>query len=145
MESFLDPVSIAAYDDQGGDEYYVDDPAGSFEQDLVYTLDAGVRHTVNQALAQAIRPIKHHPFVFAEQQGLVAPSGSYAIKEPSLSGGLQAPKQGSNPHAAYFEILIRSLARDHDYNAASTRKSESKEDLAYSSSDYSSDQGDDPP
>ncbi|KAJ1127420.1 hypothetical protein NDU88_005822 [Pleurodeles waltl] len=34
-----------AYDDQGGDEYYVDDHAGSFEHDLVYALDAGVTET----------------------------------------------------------------------------------------------------
>ncbi|KAJ1116608.1 hypothetical protein NDU88_004814 [Pleurodeles waltl] len=61
-----------AYDDQGGDEYYVDDPAGSFEHDRVYALDAGVRHTVNQALAQAIRPIKQHLIGFAEQQGAQA-------------------------------------------------------------------------
>ncbi|KAJ1166568.1 hypothetical protein NDU88_006967 [Pleurodeles waltl] len=57
-------VSMATYDDQGGDEYYVDDPVGSFEQDLVYALDDGVRHTVDQALAQAIRPIKYHLIVY---------------------------------------------------------------------------------
>ncbi|KAJ1191143.1 hypothetical protein NDU88_000459 [Pleurodeles waltl] len=85
-------VSMAAYDDQGGDEYYVDDPVGSFEQDLVYALDASVRHTVNQALAQAIRPIKHHLIGFAEQQGSVAPSVSQMVEDPSLSGGSQALK-----------------------------------------------------
>ncbi|KAJ1215132.1 hypothetical protein NDU88_002741 [Pleurodeles waltl] len=110
----LYPVSIAAYDDQGGDEYYVDDPAGSFEQDLVYALDAGVSHAVNQALAQAIRPIKCHLIGFAEQKGWVAPSWSQTIEDPSLSSGLQALKQGKHPHAAYFKSLIRSLARDQD-------------------------------
>ncbi|KAJ1091709.1 hypothetical protein NDU88_004826 [Pleurodeles waltl] len=133
---------MAAYDDQGGDEYYVDDPPGSFEQDLVY---AGVRHTVNQALAQAIRPIKHHVFGFAEQHGWVALSGSQGLTEPSLSGGSKVLKQGNNSHAADFESLIRSLVRDYDYNTTSSQKSKSKEDLASSSSDHSSDQGDDPP
>ncbi|KAJ1137537.1 hypothetical protein NDU88_003935 [Pleurodeles waltl] len=128
-------VSMDAYDDQGGDEYYVDDPVKSFEHDLVYALDAGVRHTVNQALAQAVRHIKHHLIGFAEQQGWVAPSGAQAITEPSLSGSSQALKQGNNPHAADFESLIRSLTRDHDYNAVSSQKSKSKEDLADHSSD----------
>ncbi|KAJ1197305.1 hypothetical protein NDU88_001165 [Pleurodeles waltl] len=71
------PRNMAAYDDQGSDEYYEDDPSGSFEQDLVYALDAGVRYTVNQALAQAIRPIKHHLIGFAEQQEWVASSGAH--------------------------------------------------------------------
>ncbi|KAJ1173170.1 hypothetical protein NDU88_005011 [Pleurodeles waltl] len=141
----LRQVSMAAYEDQGGDEYYVDDPAGSFEQDLVYALDADVRHTVTQALAQAIRPIKHHLIGFAEQKGWVAPSGSQMAEDPSLFGSSQALKPDKNLHAADFESLIRSLARDHDYNASSTLKSKSKEDLASTSSDHFSDQGDDPP
>ncbi|KAJ1135271.1 hypothetical protein NDU88_001712 [Pleurodeles waltl] len=78
---------MAAYNDQLGDEYYVDDTVGSFEQDLLYALDAGVRHkdllyaldagvrhTVNQTLAHAIRSIKYHLIGFAEQQGWMAPS-----------------------------------------------------------------------
>ncbi|KAJ1137747.1 hypothetical protein NDU88_004144 [Pleurodeles waltl] len=136
---------MAGYDDHAGDEYYVDDPAGSFEQELVYALDAGVCHTVNQALAQAIRPIKHHLISFSEQQGWVAPSVAQALTQPSLSGGSQTLKQSNNLHAVDFESLIRSLARDHDYNATSSQKSKSKEDLASSSSDHSSDQGDDLP
>ncbi|KAJ1135246.1 hypothetical protein NDU88_001690 [Pleurodeles waltl] len=86
---------MAAHEDQGGDEYYVDDPKGSFEQDLVYALDADVRHTVNQALAQAIRPIKHHLIGFAEQQGWVDLSGSQMVKDPTLWGGSQALKPGT--------------------------------------------------
>ncbi|KAJ1101211.1 hypothetical protein NDU88_006283 [Pleurodeles waltl] len=85
--------NMAGYEDQADDGYYLDEPAGSFEQDLVYALDAGVRHTVNQALAQAIKPIKHHLLGFAEQQGWVAPSGIQSIMEPSLSAGTQAAKQ----------------------------------------------------
>ncbi|KAJ1089360.1 hypothetical protein NDU88_002511 [Pleurodeles waltl] len=84
---------MPGYEDQADDGYYLDEPAGSFEQDLVYALDAGVRHTVNQALTQAIRPIKHHLLGFAEQQGWVAPSGIQSIMEPSLSAGTQATKQ----------------------------------------------------
>ncbi|KAJ1093710.1 hypothetical protein NDU88_006802 [Pleurodeles waltl] len=53
-------LSMAGYDDQAEELYYMDDTAGSFDQDLVYALDAVVRHSVNQALAQAIQPIKHH-------------------------------------------------------------------------------------
>ncbi|KAJ1201938.1 hypothetical protein NDU88_005742 [Pleurodeles waltl] len=142
---FLLPQLLISVYTRRGDEYYVDDPAGSFEHDLFYALDAGVRHTVNQHLAQAFRPIKHHLIGFAEQQGWMAPSGAQAITEPFLSGISQALKQGNNPHAADFESFIRSLARDHDYNAASSQKSKSKEDLASSSSEQSSDQEEESP
>ncbi|KAJ1154456.1 hypothetical protein NDU88_007208 [Pleurodeles waltl] len=120
LEPSLLVVSMAVYDDQVGDEYYMDDQARSFVQDLVYTLDAGVRHTVNQALAQAIRPNKHHLLGFAEQQGRVAPLGVQALTELSLSGGSQTLKQSTNLHAADFESLIRSITRDHGYNATSS-------------------------
>ncbi|KAJ1153189.1 hypothetical protein NDU88_005951 [Pleurodeles waltl] len=136
-------LCMAAYNDELGDEYYVDDPAGSFEQDLVYALDACVRHMVYQALDRAIRPSKHL-IGYAEQQGWVAPSGSQMLEEHSLSGGSQALKQGRNPHTADFESLIRTLAREHDYNTSSTPKSKSKNYLDSSSSGHSSDQGDDP-
>ncbi|KAJ1109161.1 hypothetical protein NDU88_006525 [Pleurodeles waltl] len=136
---------MAGYDEQAGDEYYVDDPAGSFEPDLVCALGAGVRHTVNQALAQTIRPIKHHLIGFAEQQRWVAPLGVQALTELSLSSGSQTLKQSVNLHAADFESLIRSMARDHDYSATSSQKSKSKANLASSSSDHPSDQGDDSP
>ncbi|KAJ1120397.1 hypothetical protein NDU88_008567 [Pleurodeles waltl] len=135
---------MAAYNDQVGDDYYVDDPAGSFEQDPVYALDAGVCHTVNQVLAQAIRPIKHHLIGFAEQQGWVASSGPQIVEEPSLSVSLQAHKLDRNPHTADFGSLIRSLAKEHDYNSsASAPKSKTKRDLDSSSSAHSSNQGDD--
>ncbi|KAJ1149018.1 hypothetical protein NDU88_001839 [Pleurodeles waltl] len=137
---------MAAYDDQVGDEYYVDDPAGSFEQDLFYALDADVRHTVNQALAQAIRPIKHHIIGFAEQQSWVAPSGPQIVEESSLSVSSQAHKQFRNMHTADFESIIRSLAKEHDYNtSASALKSKTKEDSVSPSSAHSPDQGGDPP
>ncbi|KAJ1184447.1 hypothetical protein NDU88_001253 [Pleurodeles waltl] len=135
---------MAGYEDRAGEEYYLDDSAGSFEQDLVYALDAGVRHTVKQALAQAIRPIKHHLICFAEQQGWVAPSGVQSIIEPSLSGGSQSIKQSHSPHAADFESLIRAMAKEHDYNA-SAQKVKFTDDLVSSSFDHSSEQGDDPP
>ncbi|KAJ1165889.1 hypothetical protein NDU88_006306 [Pleurodeles waltl] len=131
---------MAAYNEHLDDEYYLDDPAGSFEQDLVYALDAGVRHTVSQALVQAVRPIKYHLIGFAEQQAWVVPSGSQIFEDHSLSGGSQALKQSKNPHSVDFESLIRSLARDHDYNtSSSTLKSKPKEDLDASSSEHSSD------
>ncbi|KAJ1194966.1 hypothetical protein NDU88_004250 [Pleurodeles waltl] len=109
---------------------------------LVYALDAGVRHTVNQALAQAIRLIEHHLIGFAKQQGWVVPPGSHIVEDPSLSGSSQALKQGKNPNSADFKSLIRSLAREHDYNtSSSTLKSKPKKDLDSSSSEQSSDQG----
>ncbi|KAJ1124817.1 hypothetical protein NDU88_003266 [Pleurodeles waltl] len=126
-----------------GYAYYLDEPAGSFEHDLVYALDAGVRHTANQSLAQAIKPIKHYLIGFAEQQGWVARSGVQSIIEPSLSAGTQSSKQCHNPHSADFENLIRAMAKDHDYNRSTQKKAAS--DLAFSSTDHSSEQGDDPP
>ncbi|KAJ1194902.1 hypothetical protein NDU88_004187 [Pleurodeles waltl] len=133
---------MAGYEDQTDDGYYLDESSGSFEQDLVNVLDAGVRHTVNQALAQAIKPIKHHLIGFAEQQGWVAASGVQSIIELSLSGGPQSIKQSHNPHSADFENLIRAMAKEHDYNALDQKEAAS--DLASSSSDHSSEQGDDP-
>ncbi|KAJ1216434.1 hypothetical protein NDU88_004036 [Pleurodeles waltl] len=135
---------MAGYEDQADDGYYLDEPAGSFEQDLVYALEAGVRHTVNQALAQAIKHIKHHLLGFAVQQGWVAPSGIQSIMEPSLSAGTQATKQIHNPHSADFESLFRNMAWEHDYNSASQKKAKS-DPASSSSSDHSSEQGDDPP
>ncbi|KAJ1108050.1 hypothetical protein NDU88_005434 [Pleurodeles waltl] len=133
---------MAGYEDQAEDLYYLDEPAGSFDQDLVYALDAGVRHTVNQALAQAIQPIKHHLLGFVEQHGWVAPSGAQPIGESPLSANTQASKQSSNPHAADFESLIRNMAREHDYNSGSQKKAIS--DPVSSSSEQSSEQGDVP-
>ncbi|KAJ1181224.1 hypothetical protein NDU88_006434 [Pleurodeles waltl] len=134
---------MAGYEDQADDGYYLDEPAGSFEQDLVYALDAGVRHTVNQALAQATKPIKHHLLGFAEHQGWVVPSGIESIMEPSLRANTQASKQSTNPHSTDFESLIRNMAREHDYNSGSQKKAAS--DPASSSSEHSSEQGDDSP
>ncbi|KAJ1197063.1 hypothetical protein NDU88_000925 [Pleurodeles waltl] len=134
-------VIIAGYGDQAEDEYYFEEPAGSFEQDLVYALDAGVRHTVNQA--QAIKPIKHHLLGFAEQQVWVAPSGVQSIMEPSLSAGTQSIKESHNPHSADFVTLVRAMAKEHDYNAPTQKKAAS--DPASSSSEHSSEQGDAPP
>ncbi|KAJ1128415.1 hypothetical protein NDU88_006794 [Pleurodeles waltl] len=132
---------MAGYEDQADDAYYLDEPAGSYEQDLVYALDAGVRHTVNQALAQAIKPIKHHLIGIVEQQGWVALSGVQSIIEPSLSAGTQSIKQSHNPHSVDFENLNRAMVKEHDYNASTQKKAAN--DPASSSSDHSSEQGDD--
>ncbi|KAJ1163303.1 hypothetical protein NDU88_003763 [Pleurodeles waltl] len=134
---------MAGYEDQAEDLYYLDEPAGSLDQDLVYALDAGVHHSVNQALSQAIQPIKHHLLGFVEQQGWVAPAGTQPIGEFSLSMNTQPSKQNTNPHAVDFESLIRNMAREHDYNAGSQKKAVS--DPVSSSSEHSSEQGDDSP
>ncbi|KAJ1141613.1 hypothetical protein NDU88_007941 [Pleurodeles waltl] len=123
----------------------MDDTAGSFDQYLVYALDAGVRHSVNQALAQAIQPIKHHLLGLVDQQGWVAPVGAPPIGESPFSASTQAAKQSSNPHAADFESLIRNMAREHDYNAGAQKKAVSDPASSSSSSEHSSEQGDVPP
>ncbi|KAJ1114648.1 hypothetical protein NDU88_002883 [Pleurodeles waltl] len=135
---------MAGYDDQAEELYYLDDTTGSFDQDLVYALDAGVRHSVNQALAQAIQPIKHHLLGLVEQQGWVAPASAQPIGESSLSASTQASKQVTNQHAADFESLIRNMAREHDYNAGSQKKAVS-DPASSSSSEHSSEQGNAPP
>ncbi|KAJ1134876.1 hypothetical protein NDU88_001322 [Pleurodeles waltl] len=135
---------MAGYDDQAEELYYVDDTAGSFDQDLVYALDAGVRHSVNQALAQAIQPIKHHLLGLVDQQGWVAPVGAPPIGESSFAASTQAAKQSSNLNAADFESLIRNMAREHDYNAGEQKKAVSDPASSSSSSEHSSEQGDVP-
>ncbi|KAJ1123413.1 hypothetical protein NDU88_001883 [Pleurodeles waltl] len=74
---------MAGYDDQAEELYYMDDSVGSFDQDLVYALDAGVRHLVNQALAQAIQPIKHHLLGLVDQQAWAAPVSASTMGDPS--------------------------------------------------------------
>ncbi|KAJ1096362.1 hypothetical protein NDU88_001504 [Pleurodeles waltl] len=135
---------MAGYDDQAKELYYLDETTGSFDQDLVYALDAGVRHSVNQALAQAIQPIKHHLLGLVEQQDWVAPASAQPIGESFLSSSIQASKQVTNPHAADCESLIRNMAREHDYNAGSQKKAVS-DPASSSSSEHSSEQGDAPP
>ncbi|KAJ1201330.1 hypothetical protein NDU88_005143 [Pleurodeles waltl] len=135
---------MAGYDDQAEELYYLDDSAGSFDQDFVNALDTGVRHSVNQALAQAIQPIKHHLLGLVDQQGWVAPVGAQPIGESSFAASTQAAKQTSNLHAVDFKSLIRNKAREHDYNAGSQKKAVS-EPVSSSSSEHSSEQGDVPP
>ncbi|KAJ1191432.1 hypothetical protein NDU88_000748 [Pleurodeles waltl] len=134
---------MAGYDDQAEDLYYIDDTAGSFDQDLVYALNAGVRHSVNQALVQAIQPIKHHLLGLVDQQAWTAPVGAPSLEDPSFAAGQQSAKQPPNPHAADLQSLLRNMAREHDYNAGSQKKA--VDDPASSSSDHSSEQEDAPP
>ncbi|KAJ1211404.1 hypothetical protein NDU88_006764 [Pleurodeles waltl] len=136
---------MAGYDDQAEELYYMDDTAGSFDQDLVYALDAGVRHSVNQALAQAIQPIKHHLLGLVDKQGWVAPVSAPTMGDPSFAANLQPAKQSSNPHAADFESLIRNMAREHDYNAGAQKKAVNDPASSSSSSEHSSEQDDAPP
>ncbi|KAJ1150570.1 hypothetical protein NDU88_003360 [Pleurodeles waltl] len=128
---------MAVYDDQAEELYYMDDTAGSFDQDFVYALDAGVRHSVNQALAQAIQPIKHHLLGLVDQQAWAAPMSAPTMGDPA--------KQSSNLHAADFESLIRNMAREHDYNAGSQKKAVNDPASSSSSSEHSSEQDDAPP
>ncbi|KAJ1110204.1 hypothetical protein NDU88_007559 [Pleurodeles waltl] len=136
---------MAGYDEQAEDLYYIDDTAGSFDQDLVYALDAGVRHSVNQALVQAIQPIKHHLLGLVDQQAWTAPVGAPSLEDPSFAAGPQSAKQPSNPHAVDFQSLLRNMAREHDYNAGSQKKAVDDPASSSSSSDLSSEQEDVPP
>ncbi|KAJ1123012.1 hypothetical protein NDU88_001485 [Pleurodeles waltl] len=136
---------MAGYDDQAEDLYYIDDTAGTFDQDLVYALDAGVRHSVNQALVQAIQPIKHHLLGLVDQQAWTAPVGAPSLEDPSFAAGPQSAKQPPNPHAADFQSLLRNMAREHDYNAGSQKKAVDDPASSSSSSDHSSEQEDAPP
>ncbi|KAJ1141857.1 hypothetical protein NDU88_008185 [Pleurodeles waltl] len=136
---------MAGYDDPAEELYYMDDTAGSFDQDLVYALDAGVRHSVNQALAQAIQPIKHHLLGLVDQQAWAAPVSASTMEDPSFATIPQSEKQLSNPHAADFQSLIRNMAREHDCNAGSQKKGKDAPPSSSSSSEPSSEQEDVPP
>ncbi|KAJ1116492.1 hypothetical protein NDU88_004702 [Pleurodeles waltl] len=136
---------MAGYDDQAEDLYYFDDTSGSFDQDLVYALDAGVRHSVNQALVQAIQPIKHHLLGLVDQQTWTAHMGAPSLGDPSFAADSQSAKQTSNPHAADFQSLLRNMAKEHDYNAGSLKKSVDAPAFSSASSDHSSEQEDAPP
>ncbi|KAJ1127308.1 hypothetical protein NDU88_005711 [Pleurodeles waltl] len=138
-------ISMAGYDDQAEDLYYFDDTSGSFDQDLVYALDAGVRHSVNQALVQAIQPIKHHLLVLVDQQTWTAPVGAPSLGDPSFAAHSQSAKQTSNPHAADFQSLLRNMAKEHDYNAGSLKKAVDAPASSSASSDHSSEQENAPP
>ncbi|KAJ1108176.1 hypothetical protein NDU88_005558 [Pleurodeles waltl] len=123
----------------------MDDTAGSFDQDLVYALDAGVRHSVNQALAQAIQPIKHHLLGLVDQQAWAAPVSTSTMGDPSFAANPKPEKQLSNPHAADFQSFVRNMAREHDYNAGSQKKGVDAPASSSSSSEPSSEQEDAPP
>ncbi|KAJ1152118.1 hypothetical protein NDU88_004895 [Pleurodeles waltl] len=135
---------MAGYDDPAEELYYMDDTAGSFDQDLVYAFDADVRHSVNQALVQAIQPFKHHLLGLVEQQVWAAPGSASTLEDPSFAAIPQPEKQLSNPHAADFQSLIRNMAKEHDYNAGSHKKGKEVPPLS-SSSEPSSEQEDVPP
>ncbi|KAJ1141624.1 hypothetical protein NDU88_007952 [Pleurodeles waltl] len=133
-------VSMAGYDDQAEDLYYFNDNTGSFDQDLVYALDAGMRHSVNQALVQAIQPFKHHLLGLVDQQAWSAPAGTPSLAGPSLSADTQSAKQSPNLHAADFQSLLRNMAREHDYNAGSLKKAVDAPASSSASSGHSSEQ-----
>ncbi|KAJ1125353.1 hypothetical protein NDU88_003785 [Pleurodeles waltl] len=106
---------MAGYKGDSGEGIFYDDPDGSFEQALVYALDAGVRHTVNVALAQAIQPIKHHLLGFAEQQGWMSHS---RIQEELPFSQDPSSAFDANLHQADFDQLLQVLSTDHDYSSS---------------------------
>ncbi|KAJ1167130.1 hypothetical protein NDU88_007523 [Pleurodeles waltl] len=135
---------MAGYEGESGEGTFYDDSVGSFEQDLVYALDVGVRHTVNVALAQAIQLIKHHLLGFAEQQGWV-PQSSSQEELPFLHD--TGSSSVANPHQADFEQLVQTLIKEHGYSSSQSLhlRDESKGDSDASSSSYSPDRESDSP
>ncbi|KAJ1131762.1 hypothetical protein NDU88_010095 [Pleurodeles waltl] len=97
-------------EDLEGDEGYFYEEAHSspFEQDLVHALDTGVRQTVNDALAKAITPLKHHLYWFAQQQGWFPPKGGI------IEGQSNPPTKAI--HAEAFKKLTASLMAGHPYS-----------------------------
>ncbi|KAJ1144631.1 hypothetical protein NDU88_010928 [Pleurodeles waltl] len=111
-----------------GDEnyFYEEVHPGSFEQDLAQALDAGVRQTVNDALAKAITPLKHHLFGFAQQQGWLPPKGNMFEGQPN--------PPAKSIHAEAFEKLTSSLMTEHPYSMSTDPPSDPSEDSEGSSS-----------
>ncbi|KAJ1168248.1 hypothetical protein NDU88_000195 [Pleurodeles waltl] len=124
---------MAGYREDSGEGTFYDDPDGFFEQDLVYALNAGVRHTVNVALAQAIQPIKNYLLGFAEQQGWMP--HSHSQEELPFSQDLSSASD-ANPHQADFDQLLQGLSTDHDYSSSQSvhPRDVSKEDSNSSAS-----------
>ncbi|KAJ1180202.1 hypothetical protein NDU88_005424 [Pleurodeles waltl] len=104
-----------------------------------------MRHSVDQALVQAIQPIKHHLLGLVDQQAWSAPVGALPMGELSFSADSQSAKQIPNPHAADFQSLLRNMAREHDYNAGSLKKAVDAPASSSASSGHSSEQEDAPP
>ncbi|KAJ1123339.1 hypothetical protein NDU88_001810 [Pleurodeles waltl] len=135
-------ISIDGSEGDLGEGTFYDDSLGSFEHDLVYAFDAGVRHAVNVALAQAIQPIKHHLSGFAEQHGWVPQTSSQEELPFSQVSGL-----GANPHQADFEQLVQALNKKHGYSSLQLLHpgDESKGDSDSTSSNSSDRDSDSPP
>ncbi|KAJ1112808.1 hypothetical protein NDU88_001069 [Pleurodeles waltl] len=104
-----------------------------------------MRHSVNQALVQAIQPFKHHLLGLVDQQAWSAPAGTPSLAGPSLSADTQSAKQSPNPNAADFQSLLRNMAREHDYNAGSLKKAVDAPASSSASPGHSSEQEDAPP
>ncbi|KAJ1104210.1 hypothetical protein NDU88_001622 [Pleurodeles waltl] len=136
---------MADYEEESGEGTFYDDSVVSFEQDLVYALDAGVRHAVNMALAQAIQPIKHYLLGFAEQQGWVPQSSSQ--EELPFSQDPTDSSSVANPHQADFEQLVQPLNKEDGYSSSQSLhlRDESEGDSDSSSSSNNPDRDSDSP
>ncbi|KAJ1213132.1 hypothetical protein NDU88_000771 [Pleurodeles waltl] len=136
---------MASNEGESGEGTFYDDSVRSFEQDLVYALDAGVRHTINVALDQAIQLIKHHLLGVAEQQGGVPQSSSQEAllvsQDPTSSSSV------ANPKKTDFQQLVQSLNKGHGYSSSQLLhlRDESKEDSDSSSSSNNPDRDSDSP
>ncbi|KAJ1190104.1 hypothetical protein NDU88_006843 [Pleurodeles waltl] len=127
------PTSEAMYEEyQEGDEnYYLEEThTDSFEQDLVQALDAGVRQTVNDALAKAITPLKHHLYGFAQQQGWLPPARGLGDESTTLPS--------KEIHSEAFQKLSASLSNKHPYSIPSVPRFEELSDGSDASSSQDS-------
>ncbi|KAJ1114791.1 hypothetical protein NDU88_003022 [Pleurodeles waltl] len=136
----LSPLFPAMYEEyQEADEnyYFEETHTGSFEQGLVQALDAGVRQTINDALAKAITPLKHHLYGFAQQQGWLPPAGG-------LSDESTTPRS-KEIHSEAFQKLVASLANEHPYSMPAAPRSEELSDGSDASSSQESSKTDSHP
>ncbi|KAJ1135053.1 hypothetical protein NDU88_001508 [Pleurodeles waltl] len=97
------PRPMDGYEGESGKVTFYDDSVGSFERDLVYALDAGVRHTVNVALDKATQTIKHLLMGFTDQQGWVPHCSSQ--EELPFSQDPSGSSSVANPHQADLNKL----------------------------------------
>ncbi|KAJ1215097.1 hypothetical protein NDU88_002707 [Pleurodeles waltl] len=131
-----DEPGVRASQNQEGDEnyYFEETHTGSFEQDLVQALDADVHQTVNDALAKATTPLKHHLYGFVQQQTWLPPAG--ALSE----GSTNLPSKQF--HSEAFEKFAASLANEHPYSMPAEPHAEELSDDSDASSSRGSSKGD---
>ncbi|KAJ1123583.1 hypothetical protein NDU88_002051 [Pleurodeles waltl] len=96
-----------------------------------------MRQTVNDALAKAITPLKHHLYGFAQQQGWLPPAGGLSDESTTLP-----PKE---IHSEAFQKLAASLSSKHPCSMPAAPRSEELSDGSDASSSQESSKTDSHP